>query len=128
MHRLAERARRCRNRAQREATQRHLAAAYVRIRQAGFSAEAVGQLLAEVGVLLQRAHRASSAVESVNAALRTHLTIRKRTTAAFLQMYMAYANLRKRRWGCFKGTSAWGLLHGEPASDWMAQLGYPASA
>ena len=82
-------------------------------------------ILAAVAAILFGRHRASSAIESMNAALRTHLTIRKRTTDGFLHLFQAYFNLRVRRWGRFKSTSAWGLLTGQPAGDWLTHLGYP---
>ena len=83
------------------------------------------ELLGAVAEVLYGRHRASSAIESMNAALRLHLTIRKRATEGFLHLFQAYFNLRVRRWGRFKGTSAWGLLTGQPAGDWLTHLGYP---
>jgi|ETNmetMinimDraft_30_1059905.scaffolds.fasta_scaffold21264_1 hypothetical protein len=101
--------------------QRHLMAAYARLRATGQPDE----VLAAVQSVLHRRYRSSSAIESVNAALRTHLTIRKRTTDRFLHLFQAYFNLRVRRWGRFKSTSAWGLLQGCPAGDWLTHLGLP---
>ena len=80
---------------------------------------------AAVHPVFYRRHRASSAIESMNAALRPHLIIRKRVTDGFLHLFQAYSNLRVRRWGRFKSTSAWGLLMGQPAGDWLTHLGYP---
>jgi len=61
----------------------------------------------------------------MNAALRPHLMIRKRVTDGFLHLFQTYSNLRVRRWGRFKSTSAWGLLMAQPAGDWLTHLGYP---
>jgi hypothetical protein len=91
---------------------------------AGDRANAV---LAGVDKRLQRRHRASSAIEGFNAALRPHLYVHKGVTAGFLELFRAYHNLRTRRWGRHKGTSAHQLLRGEVVDDWLTVLGYPPS-
>ena len=91
---------------------------------AGDRADAV---LADVDKLLQRRHRASSAIEGFNAALRPHLYVHKGVTSGFLELFRAYYNLRTRRWGRHKGTSAHQLLRGEVVDDWLTVLGYPPS-
>ena len=77
--------------------------------------------------IIQRRHRASSAIEGFNAALRPYLYVQKGVTAGFLELFRAYYNLRNRRWGRHKGTSAHQLLHGEQVVDWLSMLGYPTS-
>jgi len=72
-----------------------------------------------------RRHRASSAVEGFNAALRPHLYVHKRATQGFLDLFRAYHNLKTRRWGRHQKTSAYGLVTGTPVVDWLSMLGYP---
>ena len=84
-------------------------------------------VLAEVDRLIQRRHRASSAIEGFNAALRPYLYVHKGVTHGFLELFRAYYNLKIRRWGRNKGTSAHQLLHGESLTDWLTTLGYPPS-
>ena len=62
-------------------------------------------------------HRASSAIEGFNAALRPYLYVHKGVTQGFLELFRAYFNLRK-------GTSAHQCLSGKPVEDWLAVLGY----
>ena len=73
-----------------------------------------GALDAIEEVLHQR-HRASSAIEGFNAALRPYLYVHKGATKraraasgtqGFLDLFRAWFNLRTRRWGRHKGTSA----------------------
>ncbi len=92
---------------------------------AGLAAEA---LFIEVDAIIQRRHRASSAIEGFNAALRPHLYVHKGVTQGFLDLFRAYYNLRTRRWGRHKGTSAHECLRGKRVEDWLTLLGYPPSA
>lgn len=92
---------------------------------AGLVAEA---LFIEVDAIIQRRHRASSAIEGFNAALRPHLYVHKGVTQGFLELFRAYYNLRTRRWGRHKGTSARECLSGKRVEDWLTVLGYPPSA
>ncbi len=84
-------------------------------------------LLGTVKGLLEKRYRASSAVEGFNAALRPYLYVHKGVTENFLDLFRAYYNLRTRRWGRHKGTSAHECLTGTPVKDWLALLGYPPS-
>lgn len=86
------------------------------------------EVLAKVEELNLRRHRASSAIEGFNAALRPHLYVHKTVTQGFLELFRAHFNLRRRRWGRHKGTSAHALVTGEPVTDWLAVLGYPPTA
>ena len=88
---------------------------------------ATGALLDAVEALLQPRHRASSAIEGFNAALRPYLYVHKGVTQGFLELFRAWFNLRTRRWGRHKGTSAHEWLSGEPVHDWLTVLGYPPS-
>lgn len=72
-------------------------------------------------------HRASSAIEGFNAALRPHLYVHKGASQGFLELFRAYLNMRTRRWGRHKGTSALECLTGKPVHDWLTHLGYPRS-
>lgn len=91
---------------------------------AGLAAEA---LFIEVDAIIQRRHRASSAIEGFNATLRPHLYVHKGVTQGFLELFRAYYNLRTRRWGRHKGTSARESLRGKRVEDWLTLLGYPPS-
>jgi len=82
----------------------------------------------EIKGLLEKRHRASSAVEGFNAALRPYLYVHKGVTENFLELFRAYYNLRTRRWGRHKDTSAHECLTGTPVTDWLALLGYPPSS
>ncbi len=84
--------------------------------------------LAKVNAILQRRHRASSAIEGFNAALRPYLYVHKGVTQGFLELFRAHYNLRVRRWGRHKGTTAYEVLTGECVGDWLTALGYPPSA
>ena len=84
-------------------------------------------LLEIIQKLLEQRHRASSAIEGFNAALRPFLYIHKGVTQGFLNLFQAYFNLRKRRWGRHKGTCAYAQLTGKPVNDWLTQLGYALS-
>ena len=86
------------------------------------------EVLAKVEDLNTRRHRASSAIEGFNAALRPHLYVHKSVRQGFLELFRAHFNLRQRRWGRHKGTSAHELITGQPVTDWLAVLGYPPTA
>jgi hypothetical protein len=85
------------------------------------------ELLDTVKSRLDRRHRASSAIEGFNAALRPFLYIHKGVSQSFLELFRARYNLRKRRWGRHQGTSAHECLTGQPVQDWLTLLGYPPS-
>ena len=85
-------------------------------------------LLQTVKELLEKRYRASSAIEGFNAALRPYLYVHKGVTQNFLELFKAYYNLRTRRWGRHKGTSAHACLTGIPVEDWLSLLGYPPSS
>ena len=91
---------------------------------AGDDAPAIFQA---VDLAMQKRHRASSAIEGFNAALRPFLYVHKGVTQGFLQLFQAHYNLRVRRWGRHKGTSAYEVVTGTRVDDWLAMLGYPAS-
>ena len=77
-------------------------------------------------MLIER-HRASSAIEGFNAALRPYLYVHKGVSQGFLDLFRAYFNLRTRRWGRHKRTSAHECLSGQRVGDWLTRLGYPPS-
>ena len=60
--------------------------------------------------------------------LRPYLYVHKGATQGFLALFRAWFNLRTRRWGRHKGTSAHECLTGQPVYDWLTLLGYPALA
>lgn len=104
----------------------HLVGAYALLtKNAGAGAD---RLLETVDGLWQKRHRASSAIEGFNAFLRPFLYVHKGVTQGFLELLRAYYNLRVRRWGRHKGTSAQQTLLGEPAGDWLSLIGFPPSA
>jgi hypothetical protein len=85
-------------------------------------------LLNAVKVLLEQRHRASSAIEGFNAALRPFLYVHKGVTQGFLELFRAYHNLKTRRWGPHQGTSAHQCLTGQAVGDWLTLLGFPPSS
>ncbi len=85
------------------------------------------ELLDTVKADLDRRYRASSAIEGFNASLRPYLYVHKGVTQNFLELFRAWYNLRTRRWGRHKGTSAHACITGEPVADWLTLLGYPPS-
>jgi hypothetical protein len=89
--------------------------------------EKTDELLDAVKALLEKHHRASSAIEGFNAALRPHLYVHKGVTQNFLELFRAYHNLRTRRWGRHKGTSPHQCLTGSPVNDWLSLIGFPPS-
>ena len=111
--------------ARRRALTRHLLGAYGALRDRLGSESAL--LLDGVEAVLQQRHRASSAIEGFNAALRPFLYVHKGATQGFLELFRAYFNLRTRRWGRHKGTSAHQSLTGQQVDDWLTLLGYPPS-
>ena len=111
--------------ARRRALSRHLLAAYGAL-QDRLGPESASLLDAVEAVLHQR-HRASSAIEGFNAALRPYLYVHKGVTQGFLDLFRAWFNLRTRRWGRHKGTSAHQSLTGRRVGDWLTLLGYPPS-
>ena len=111
--------------ARKRALSRHLLAAYAAL-QDRFGPESASLLDAVEAVLHQR-HRASSAIEGFNAALRPYLYVHKGATQGFLDLFRAWFNLRTRRWGRHKGTSAHQSLTGQRVHDWLTLLGYPPS-
>ena len=48
-------------------------------------------------------------------------------TQGFLDLFRAWFNLRTRRWGRHKRTSAHECLTGQRVGDWLTRLGYPPS-
>ena len=77
--------------------------------------------------MLHQRHRTSSAIEGFNAALRPYLYVHKGVTHGFLDPFRAWFNLRTRRWGRHKRTSAHECLTGQRVHDWLTLLGYPPS-
>ncbi len=113
---------------QRHENQRLLAGAYARLQALLGSSSRTDTLLDTVKGLLGRRYRASSAIEGFNAALRPYLYVHKGVTQNFLELFRAHYNLRTRRWGRHKGTSAHECLTGIPVEDWLSLLGYPPSS
>ena len=62
-----------------------------------------------------------------NATLRPYLYVHKGATQGFLDLFRAWFNLRTRRWGRHKGTSAHECLTRQRVHDWLTLLGYPPS-
>jgi hypothetical protein len=85
-------------------------------------------LLNAIKALLEQRHRASSAIEGFNAALRPFLYVHKGVTQGFLELFRAYHNLKTRRWGPHQGTSAHQCLTGQAVGDWLTLLGFPPSS
>ena len=77
--------------------------------------------------VLERRHRASSAIENFNAVLRPYLVVQKHAEQGFLDLFRFYWNTRTREWGRGKGTSAYEALTGKKVGDWLTLLGFPPS-
>jgi len=90
--------------------------------------EQADELVAKVHDVFERRHRASSAIEGFNAALRPFLYVHKGVTSGFLELFRARYNLRRRRWGRHRGTQPVQCLTGERVDDWLCLLGYPPSS
>jgi hypothetical protein len=105
---------------------RHLIGAYHLLRQR-LGQEDSDALLDTIQTLLTQRLRASSAIEGFNAALRPYLYVHKGVTQSFLDLFRAYYNLRTRRWGRHKNTSAHECISGQPVHDWLTVLGFPPS-
>ena len=111
--------------ARHRALSRHLLGAWAAL-QDRLGPESASLLDAVEAVLIER-HRASSAIEGFNAALRPYLYVHKGVTQGFLDLFRAWFNLRTRRWGRHKRTSAHQCLTGQRVGDWLTRLGYPPS-
>jgi hypothetical protein len=110
----------------RSQNKKHLMGAYHHFLQlAGKQADTI---FAVVDTILTKRFRASSAIEGFNAALRPHLYVHKGVSQGFLNLFQAYFNLRKRRWGPRKGTSAYECLTGNQIVDWLSLIGFPPSS
>ena len=104
---------------------KHLIGAYHQFLQtAGKQAD---YIFSVVNAVLAKRFRASSAIEGFNAALRPHLYVHKGVSQGFLDLFQAYFNLRKRRWGPRKGTNAYECVTGKQVDDWLSLLGFPSS-
>ena len=75
-------------------------------------------------VLVHR-YRASSAIENLNSVLRPYLVVQKHAEQGFLDLFRYHWNTRTREWGQWKGTSAYEMLTGHEARDWLTRLGFP---
>lgn len=106
----------------------HLLAAVATLRKLLGTQAQVDALLDCVDEIFEHRHRASSAIEGFNAALRPFLYVHKGVSQNFLELFRAYYNLRARKWGRHKGTSAYECLTGEHVNDWLSLLGYPPSS
>jgi len=83
------------------------------------------EITAKIEKLLQTRHMASSAIEGFNATLRTYLYARKGVNQGFLELFKAWYNLRERRNGSRKGSSAYESLTGKRVDDWLTLIGFP---
>jgi len=84
-------------------------------------------LLDRIKALLEKRYRASSAIEGFNSVLRPYLYTRKGVNQGFLELFKAWYNLKTRRWGKHKGSSAHECITGQKVDDWLTWLGYPTS-
>ncbi len=105
---------------------RHLLGAFSLLKN--LLGEKTDALLGTVEALVEKHHRASSAIEGFNAALRPHLYVHKGATQNFLELFRAHYNLRTRRSGRHKGTSPHQCLTGQPVNDWLSLIGFPPSS
>ncbi|MFT5433692.1 MAG: hypothetical protein ACI9OJ_004400, partial [Myxococcota bacterium] len=80
------------------------------------------RLLMTLRTMLAGHHRASIATEGFNAALRSHLYMHNGVTPGFMALFQAHSNLRVRRWGHHKGTSAYEGHRAQPVKDWLTLI------
>ena len=59
--------------------------------------------------------------------LRPYLYARKGVSQGFLELLKAWYNLKTRRWGKHKGSSAHECITGQKVDDWLTWIGYPKS-
>jgi hypothetical protein len=110
---------------QREERQAELvASATALIAQSG-RPERLARALSVVTPVLQRRHRASSAIENLHSVLRPYIVVHKRVSQGFLDLFRFYWNTRVRRWGRHKGTTALELVTGNKHDHWLDMLGFP---
>jgi hypothetical protein len=105
--------------------QRYLFQAYRSLCDATLCQAEREAIVGAVDAIFEKRHRASSAIEGFNAFLRPFLYVHKGVTQGFLELLRAFYNLRTRRWGRHKGTSAHECLTGNRVQDWLSLLGYP---
>ncbi len=103
----------------------HLAVAQMMLRSV--AQDKVGEILKAISAVVAKRHRASSAIEGFNAGLRPYLYVHKGVSKGYLELFRAYQNLRKRKWGRHKGRSAHEVMTGDHVEDWLTVLGYPPS-
>ena len=89
--------------------------------------EKLDDLLDSINALLEKRYRASSAIEGFNSVLRPYLYARKGVSQGFLELFKAWYNLKTRRWGKHKGSSAHECITGQKVDDWLTWIGYPKS-
>lgn len=80
--------------------------------------------------IIDERFRASSLIESLNSLLRPYLFVHKSVSQGFLELFVAWRNLRSTTWwGKHKGQSAYEVLTGEKVKDddWLRKLGYAPS-
>lgn len=87
----------------------------------------LNELLDSINELLEKRYRASSAIEGFNSVLRPYLYLRKGVNQGFLELFKAWYNLKTRRQGRYKGTSAHECISGQKVDDWLSMIGYPPS-
>jgi len=90
--------------------------------------EKLDDLLDSIRALLEKRYRASSAIEGFNSVLRPYLYHRKSVNQNFLELFKAWYNLRTRRQGRYRGTSAHECISGQKVEDWLSMIGYPPSS
>ena len=73
----------------------------------------ITELTGKIENIHQTRHMASSAIEGVNATLRTYFNARKGVNQGFLALFKAWYNLRDRRSGSRKVSSTYELLTGK---------------
>ncbi len=109
------------------AVQNKMLAAYHHIYNT-LSEKEADKLMQQVELSLGKRHRASSAIEGFNSLLRPYMYVRKGVSQGFLELFKAWHNLRIRHNSDkHKGTSAYEVLTGKPAGDWLTLIGFPPS-
>ncbi|MCN4145287.1 MAG: hypothetical protein LC437_09840 [Thiohalomonas sp.] len=83
-------------------------------------ADNLDELLDRIKGLLENRYRASSAIEGFNSVLRPYLYVRKGVNQNFLELFKAWYNLKTRRKGRYKGTSAHECISGQKVDDWVS--------
>lgn len=83
------------------------------------------QIKARVFAVIEKSLKRSSALaETINSILRPFLFVQRGVSQGFLELFVAWHNLRTYPRGRRRGQSPWQMLTGKRYDDWLQALGY----